>query len=261
MPGYWKLNTFAGCTKQHPETFPDPGQPSLAYEVGFLLGIPDRLLRVDQHLRLPAADRRRSAASMCATPSTSRIRAIHMATARRLHTCQPGEYHMDGATALAYARSRHGSSDFARAKRQQQLLTRDRARRSFSRRTSRACRTSSRRWATSCTPTSRLTRSGSGLLSVANQVDANPTAQYVFDFPDWAQHLPRTETNGRSVQFLKMDQIAALSQQIFGGRVSTGRDSQYQPWQYPPTVPFRNTGPRWYTVLNADPRRRGAPEL
>ena len=46
-----------------------------------------------------------------------------MATARSVSQLPPGEYHMDGATALAYARSRHGSSDFARAKRQQQLLT------------------------------------------------------------------------------------------------------------------------------------------
>ena len=40
MPGYWKLNSFAGYTKLYPDTFPEPGQPSLAYEIGFLLGIP-----------------------------------------------------------------------------------------------------------------------------------------------------------------------------------------------------------------------------
>jgi anionic cell wall polymer biosynthesis LytR-Cps2A-Psr (LCP) family protein len=34
-----------------------------------------------------------------------------------------GPQHMDGETALRYARSRHGSSDFDRAKRQQQILT------------------------------------------------------------------------------------------------------------------------------------------
>jgi polyisoprenyl-teichoic acid--peptidoglycan teichoic acid transferase len=38
---------------------------------------------------------------------------------------EPGTYHMDGAFALAYVRSRHGpgDSDFTRAERQQQLLT------------------------------------------------------------------------------------------------------------------------------------------
>jgi LCP family protein required for cell wall assembly len=34
----------------------------------------------------------------------------------------PGRQHMDGETALRYARSRHGSSDFERAQRQQQIL-------------------------------------------------------------------------------------------------------------------------------------------
>jgi LCP family protein required for cell wall assembly len=34
-----------------------------------------------------------------------------------------GQQHMDGETALQYARSRHGSSDFDRAARQQQILT------------------------------------------------------------------------------------------------------------------------------------------
>jgi LCP family protein required for cell wall assembly len=34
----------------------------------------------------------------------------------------PGQYHMDGETALKYARSRHGSGDFDRAKRQQQVI-------------------------------------------------------------------------------------------------------------------------------------------
>lgn len=35
---------------------------------------------------------------------------------------EPGVHHVDGATALRYARSRHGSSDFARARRQQRVL-------------------------------------------------------------------------------------------------------------------------------------------
>jgi len=33
-----------------------------------------------------------------------------------------GQHHLDGATALKYARTRHGSSDFARARRQQQVI-------------------------------------------------------------------------------------------------------------------------------------------
>ncbi|MDX1994928.1 MAG: LCP family protein [bacterium] len=36
---------------------------------------------------------------------------------------EPGRQHMDGATALIYARTRHGDDDFARAARQQQVLS------------------------------------------------------------------------------------------------------------------------------------------
>jgi polyisoprenyl-teichoic acid--peptidoglycan teichoic acid transferase len=41
---------------------------------------------------------------------------------RRLLDLDPGEHHLDGATAAMYARSRHGRSDFHRARRQQAIL-------------------------------------------------------------------------------------------------------------------------------------------
>ena len=121
MPGYWKLNSFAGYTKQHPDTFPDPGQPALAYEIGYLLGIP-----IDYYASI----------NICGFPQLiDEVGGVDVCNSKTIDdpgyplddgTCgfhlDPGMYHMDGATALAYARSRHGSSDFARAKRQQQLL-------------------------------------------------------------------------------------------------------------------------------------------
>ncbi len=39
------------------------------------------------------------------------------------YSIQPGQYHMDGATALKYARSRKSTSDFDRAARQQKIMT------------------------------------------------------------------------------------------------------------------------------------------
>ena len=65
-------------------------------------------------------------------------------------------------------------------------------------------------------PSNLISDPNNGLLALANRVDGTPTAQYVFDFPQWAQHLNRQDTNGRSVQFLKLDVIGALSYQIFG---------------------------------------------
>lgn len=234
MPGYWKLNTFAGYTKGYPDTFPDPGQPALADEIGFLLGIP-----IDYYASI----------NICGFPQLiDTIGGVDVCNTKDIEdpsyphgdgtfgfSLPPGEYHMDGATALAYARSRHGSSDFARARRQQQLLG--------------AIRQALVQPQNIANLPNIITAMGDvvhtdfppdqigQLLSVANQVNANPTQQYVFDFPDWAQHLPRTQTNGRSVQFLKMDTVQLLSQQIFGAK------SQYWTGQPVPTMAIPQPSP------------------
>ncbi|MBN1611835.1 MAG: LCP family protein [Polyangiaceae bacterium] len=44
-------------------------------------------------------------------------------TGRRVLDVQPGQVRMDGATAAMYVRSRHGRSDFSRARRQQAVLS------------------------------------------------------------------------------------------------------------------------------------------
>jgi LCP family protein required for cell wall assembly len=234
MPGYWKLNTFAGYTKGYPDTFPDPGQPALADEIGFLLGIP-----IDYYASI----------NICGFPQLiDTIGGVDVCNTKDIEdpsyphgdgtfgfSLPPGEYHMDGATALAYARSRHGSSDFARARRQQQLLG--------------AIRQALVQPQNIANLPNIITAMGDvvhtdfppdqigQLLSVANQVNANPTQQYVFDFPVWAQHLPRTQTNGRSVQFLKMDTVQLLSQQIFGAK------SQYWTGQPVPTMAIPQPSP------------------
>ncbi len=213
MPGYWKLNSFAGYSKSYPDTFPEPGQPALADEIGFLMGIP-----IDYYASI----------NICGFPQLiDAIGGIDVCNTKDIDDpsyphgdgtfgfqLAAGKYHMDGSTALAFARSRHGSSDFARAKRQQQLLS--------------AIRQALLQPQNLARLPDIITAMGDvvhtnyppdqidQLLSVAGQVDANPTQQYVFDFPDWAQHLSRTETNGRSVQFLKMAEIQALSQTIYG---------------------------------------------
>ncbi len=215
MPGYWKLNSFAGFTKLYPDTFPNPGQPALAYEIGYLLGIP-----IDYYASI----------NICGFPQlVDQLGGVDVCSSKTIDDpgypwgngqlgfhLDPGPYHFDGATALAYARSRHGSSDFARAKRQQQLLT--------------AIRQAILQPANLARLPDIVSSMGDivhtnfpldqidQLLALANQVQASPTAQYVLEFPEWAQHLPRGQTNGRSVQFLRLDKIAALSEQVFGDK-------------------------------------------
>ena len=213
MPGYWKLNSFAGYTKLYPNIFPDPGQPALAYEIGFLLGIP-----IDYYASI----------NICGFPQLiDQLGGVDVCNSKLIDDpsypwgngqlgfhLNPGEYHMNGATALAFARSRHGSSDFARARRQQQLITA--IRQAVLQPQNLANLPAIVAAMSDVVHTDFPPDQINQLLSLSNQIDATPTAQYVFEFPDWAQHLQRLQTNGRSVQFLDMDKLATLSYQIYG---------------------------------------------
>jgi LCP family protein required for cell wall assembly len=217
-----KLNQFAGWTKGQVNTdgtprFPEPGQQSLAYEIGFLLGIPIDYFASINICGFPQLIDAVGGVDVCNTKTIDDASYPNPGGQPGFHL-DPGEYHMDGATALAYARSRHGSSDFARAKRQQQLLSSIRQAILQPQNIQQLPDIISAMADVVHTnfPPDLISDPNNGLLALASRVDGTPTAQYVFDPDDWAIHLNRNQTNGRSVQFLKLDVIAALSYQIFG---------------------------------------------
>ena len=137
-PGYARDAVACGCltgllnevyveaTARHPDRWPGSGaikgigavrgvvseltgRPIDAVLVADLLGVVrvvDAMGGVDIYVPSPVNDDRYP------DPILGRIR-LHIAT---------GQQHMDGRIALAYARSRHGSSDYARMARQQTLL-------------------------------------------------------------------------------------------------------------------------------------------
>ena len=212
MPGFWKLNTFAGYTKQHPETFPEPGQPALAYEIGYLLGIPIDYYASINVCGFPQLIDMVGGVTVC-NAKTIDDPGYHWMDGRLGFHLDPGSYHFDGATALAYARSRHGSSDFARARRQQQLLGAMRSAILAPQNLARLPEIVATVGGIVHTnfPLDRIDE----LLAMANQVQDDPAGQYVFQPPVWAERPPAGETN-RSVQILKLDVIAGLSIQIFG---------------------------------------------
>lgn len=202
-----KLNTFAGHTKDDPN-FDGGGQPALSYEIGFLLGIP-----IDYY------------ASVNMDGFQQLVDEVGGVTVCNQHAIDDpdlkwqlstGLHTLNGADALRYARSRHGmgGGDFARARRQQQLLS---ALRSELMQPANIARLPDIVTALSGVvntnfPPDQIDQ----LVTLANQVQATPTGEYVFQFPEWADHLPAGQTNGRAVQFLDLVKIGALSQQIFG---------------------------------------------
>ncbi len=241
MPGYWKLNTFAGYTKGYPDTFPDPGQPALAYEIGFLIGMPIDYYASINICGFPQLIDEIGGVDICNT-KTIDDPSYPWGNGQTGYHLDPGPVHLDGANALAYARSRHGSSDFARARRQQQLLTAIRQAILTPQNLARLpdIITAMGDIVHTDYPPNQIDQ----LLQLANQIQSDPTGSYVFgSSTGWAEHLPRTETNGRSVEFLDMDKIAALSIQVFGNKSQYWTNGPLPSVQLPQPAPSDTPAP------------------
>ena len=116
------LMTYAGL---HKDQFPDGPLPSLIKELGYLLGVPIH------YYAAVDLDGFRTLIDKVGGIDINNPRAINdpdyggWTDGRPLgFSLSAGVHHLDGQSALAYARSRKGSgdNDFTRARRQQQLL-------------------------------------------------------------------------------------------------------------------------------------------
>jgi LCP family protein required for cell wall assembly len=119
-----KLNSLLGYADRHPEAFPDGGMRALEDAIGALLAIP-----IHYYARLDFSG---------FITMVDAVGGVDVTVAKgfedpgydgfgfdsRGFSITEGRHHLDGATALAYARSRKaaGESDFTRAARQQQIL-------------------------------------------------------------------------------------------------------------------------------------------
>jgi LCP family protein required for cell wall assembly len=119
-----KLNSLLGYADRHPEAFPHGGMRALEDAIGALLDVP-----IHYYARLDFGG---------FITMVDAVGGVDVTVAKgfedpgydgfgfdaRGYAITPGEHHLDGANALAYARSRKGAgeSDFTRAARQQQIL-------------------------------------------------------------------------------------------------------------------------------------------
>jgi LCP family protein required for cell wall assembly len=205
-----KLNTLAGASKLYPEKFPEPGMPSLAYEVGYLLGVPIdyyAVVNTSQFIGVVAAV---GSVTVC---NEHQIDDEHL----QFHLT-PGLHTLGPDDALRYVRSRHGQAggDFARARRQQQVLT---ALRKEILKPENLARLPDLIEAMSQVVNTNFPPDQIGqLVELANQVSAEPTGSWVFKDPQWADFMTRRETGGRQVLTPRIDRIAGLSVSIFGDK-------------------------------------------
>ncbi|HVM30797.1 MAG TPA: LCP family protein [Candidatus Limnocylindrales bacterium] len=204
-----KLNGFASYANRHPGQFPDGGLKSLGYQLGFLLGIPiDYYAAVD----IPGFEKVVEAVGGVTVNNPKAINDTYIDGGKGFHL-PAGKHRLNAADALRYVRSRHGSSDFARAQRQQQVLSALRREMtkpdqignlpSIMDAISGVLRTDF--------PRDRLTE----LIKLSEKVSDEPTNGYVFRPPTWATFTPRTETT-RSITQLRVERLRELSLELFG---------------------------------------------
>ncbi len=109
-----RVNTFLGYAGRHPELFPEGPVAALMREVGYLLGTTIHYYAATNLEGMP--------------PAVDAVGGVDITVTKAIHSeksnyhLEPGTYHFNGVEAMQYARVRYGSSDFARARRQQQVI-------------------------------------------------------------------------------------------------------------------------------------------
>jgi LCP family protein required for cell wall assembly len=125
-----KINALMSEANKNPGKYPDGGLPTLIRELGYLLGVPIH------YYAAVDLDGFAKVIDAVGGVTINNPKAINDPTyggwtnGRVGFRLSAGEHHLNGETALAYARSRKGAgdNDFTRARRQQQILVALRAR-------------------------------------------------------------------------------------------------------------------------------------
>jgi polyisoprenyl-teichoic acid--peptidoglycan teichoic acid transferase len=216
--GTWprKVNELMAYAEAHPDEFPDGGLGTLERELEYIIGIPidyyaaidfdgfreivDLVGGVDVVLDRPIADHTYGW-------GPDRPRGFFL---------EPGEHHLDGRTALAYARSRKGpgNNDWQRARRQQQILLALRHKvndPAILARLPELVEAVSRMVRTNA-PIEQVPQ----IVSILQQSTGADAQTYVLKPPGYAKVIPRSEIGRVYMTRLKMDVVAELSVELFG---------------------------------------------
>ncbi|CAN5636644.1 hypothetical protein BH23CHL7_BH23CHL7_00400 [soil metagenome] len=222
--GTWndKINALMAYADKHPDEFPDGGIGTLKRQIEYIIGIP-----IDYYATVDFGGFERLV-DMVGGVDVVLERAIRDRTYSSSPTEQgffmePGEHHLEGATALKYVRSRHGpgNSDFQRARRQQQVLLALRHKiddpsvlanlPSIVGAAAQMVRTD--------VPLDRLP----DIVALLQKSTAAGSDTYVLQPRAYAEVIPRSEIGNIYMTRLKMDAVAELSIRLFGD------ESRYAP--------------------------------
>jgi LCP family protein required for cell wall assembly len=219
FPG--KINELMTYASNHPKDYPNGGLSTLVDEVGYLLGVP---IHYYASVDLEGFSRLIDAVGGVTVDNPKAINDPGYGGWTNGHPIgfhlSAGVHHLNGQTALAYARSRKGAgdNDFTRARRQQQILLALRARLtdpailpqlpSIIDAASRTIRTNF--------PQDRIAE----MLDVGSKVSNDDAVRRVVLGPPYAKNPPPGTPGGYQL-ILDMDRLAKLSIDLFGA------DSRY----------------------------------
>jgi polyisoprenyl-teichoic acid--peptidoglycan teichoic acid transferase len=220
-----KINSLMTYARLHPQEFPDGPVNTVANELGYLLGIP---------VHYYAAVNLEGFVTM-----VDAVGGVDVVNDRAINdpsyggwtnghpvgfTLSAGPHHLDGQTALAYARSRKGAgdNDFTRARRQQQLLVAIEHRLTDPSVLVRLPDLLNAAAATVRTnfPADRADE----MLTLADETPDSAITRTVLGPRTYATNPPASESGGLYILVPKMDAIAEFSIRVFGSdsRYATG---------------------------------------
>jgi LCP family protein required for cell wall assembly len=210
-----KINELMTYADSHPKEYPQGGMQALMDDIGYLLGVP---IQYYAAVDLAGFARLIDAVGGVTVDNPKAINDPTYGgwTERRVgFRLSAGSHHLDGETALAFARSRRGSgdNDFTRARRQQLLLLALRARLtdpallpqlpSIIDAGSRTVRTNF--------PQDRIGE----LIEIGSSIEADDAIRRVVLGPPYAKNPPPGTPGGYQLVF-DMDRLAKLSIELFG---------------------------------------------
>jgi len=213
---FGKINSLMSFVAGHPKQFPDGPLPTLAKELGFLLGIPvnyfaavdlegfQKMIRavggVTVDVERPIADPRYD--WLDGSPLGFYLPA--------------GRQHLNARNALAFVRSRQGAgdNDFTRAARQQQLLLALRTKLTDPTNLDKlpAVLEAAAQTIRTNFPPERLDE----MVTLAQDLEGDAIERIVLQPPKYSVHPPTNTTGGTYILRIKWDAIRTLSVQLFG---------------------------------------------
>src|SRR5687768_2377275 len=211
-----KINSLMSWAAAHPEEFPDGPLPTLAKQLGFLLGVPihyfaaidlDGFQRMIQAVGGVTVDVDRPIADPVYDWLDGSPPGFFLAAGRQK---------LDARTALAYVRSRQGlgDTDYTRANRQQELLL---ALRQELTKPSNIGRVPAVLDAAATTIRTNFPSNGlDEMIGLAQEIDGDGVRRVVLEPPTYTVHPPISQTDGTWILRLRPDAIRTLSVELFG---------------------------------------------